>query len=198
MRITQWGLYLAYAWFITWLLQLSNASHELLEVRNILTFSKMYPSLISSICSLSYGQYLAHIICYKYRTSGKQKLAYLLSCFLMTLCTVCILLSLQTAVMDLGGTWDLSFYKVAILLMTPVLYKYMVLPSSDNKFLSVSLTTPSFLHGLMMQCYVFSFYIFQTAAIDLYLYISHHLQWRTTVSEIAFQRSRDESFLGKY
>ena len=195
--MVQWGVYFWLAWYITWLSQISENEAELENIRSILTFSKMYPSMISSICSLTYGQYLPHAICYKYCTSRKQQLAYLLCCLLSTLCMICVILGLQVAVMDFEIVLGVGRYLSSVsLLMTFALYKYMVLPTSNSKLAAVSITSPSFLHGLTMQCFVFGFYTGLTAVIDFYLYISHHMEWRRTLPNLAFKISGDEKYQG--
>ena len=153
---------------MTWRLQISDdveATDEFDDVYDLLNFSKLCPSLISSACSLTYGQFVAHNITYKYRTSGKQKLLYMWSCAMITICNMFILLVCQTAITDWGIGYQVSeessFYFddpsvgiISLMLLTPFLYKYMVLSTSTKEHTTASIETPRFLHGVMMQSFV--------------------------------------------
>jgi hypothetical protein len=203
--MVQWGVYFCFSWFITWRLKLSDIdTEELHHVNDILCFKTLFHSLISSGCSLTYGQYVAHSICYKYRTTTRQKLIYLISSAMSTLCIICILLGWQTAITDFGigdkiyqessfGLVDQAILIIAFLLITPYLYKYMVLPTSNSRFSAVGINTPSFLHGLMMQCFVFSFYLGLTALISSYVH-----EWGPelvpSLPQIGFDVSGNETF----
>ena len=129
--MVQWGCYFCFAWFITWRLRLSEEhASELEKAGETLSFSTLYLSLISSVVSLSFAQFRAHSICFKFRTSTKQKAIYLFSSVMSTMCNVLILISWQTAIVDFGigndiyeensfGFFDLEILIIAFLLVTP-------------------------------------------------------------------------------
>ena len=101
--MVQWSQYFGFSWFVTWRLEVSKSdkdSCELKEVNELLDFWRLFPSLLSSVCSLTYGQYLTHAITYKYRTNGKQKILYLACCLMNTLCNIFILLTWQIVAKD--------------------------------------------------------------------------------------------------
>ena len=101
--MVQWGIYLCFSQFVTWRLELSDTdTEELHHVDNILCLKALFHSLISSGCFLIYGQYVALSICYKYRTTTRQKLIYLISSAMSTMCIICVLLGWQTAITDFG------------------------------------------------------------------------------------------------
>eukprot|EP00092_Neocalanus_flemingeri_P012634 GFUD01013617.1.p1 GENE.GFUD01013617.1~~GFUD01013617.1.p1 ORF type:complete len:645 (-),score=122.53 GFUD01013617.1:213-2147(-) len=203
--MVQWGMYFCLSWFVTWRLQLSDtAAMELQDVDKILSFGELYMSLISSVGSLTYGQYITFNICHKYRTSGKQKLIYLFSSAMSTLCNTCILLGWQTTIADYAigyqiaeadnfGLVDEGIWIIAFLLITPFLYKYMVLPTSNSKCTAVSMNTPNFLHGMMMQCFVFSFYLGITAMVNSFLY-GWGPGFDPSLPEIGFNVTGNETF----
>ena len=134
----QWGVYYNYAWYITWYLKLNadnkdDANIEKLEqVDEILTFSKLFPSYISSVFSLTYGQFLQHGICYKYRTSVRKQLLYLFSSGMNVFCIMCVLLTLQVAIFDNGVEKGYYIHAVALMMITPFLSANMILPTSND------------------------------------------------------------------
>ena len=126
-------------------------------------------------------QFRAHSICFKFRTSTKQKAIYLFSSVMRTLCNVLILISWQTAIVDFGigndiyeensfGFFDLEILIIAFLLVTPFFYAHMVLPTSHNNFITTSINCPSFFFKMSIQCLVVSFYLGLTAFINSYVY----------------------------
>ena len=203
--MVQWGVYFCFSWFVTWRLKLFNVdAEELQEVDKILCFKALFPSLISSGCSLTYGQYVAHSISYKYRTNTRQKFVYIMSSALMRMCIMCILLSWQTAITDFGigdkiyqessfGFFDQAILIIAFLPVTPFLYQHMVLPTSNSRFSAVAMSAPIFLHGMMMQSLVFSFYLGFTAPINLYIF--SFLVLEPSLPQIGFDVSGNTSYL---
>ena len=181
--MVQWGCYFCFSWFITWRLRLSEEhASELERAGETLSFSTLYLSLISSVVSLSFAQFRAHSICFKFRTSTKQKAIYLFSSVMSTMCNVLILISWQTAIVDFGigndiyeensfGFFDLEILIIAFLLVTPYFYAHMVLPTSQNNFITTSINCPSFFFKMSIQCLVVSFYLGLTAFINSYVYI---------------------------
>ena len=209
--MVQWGQYYCLAWYVTWRLQISEvdkATDEFDDVNDLLNFSKLCPSLISSACSLTYGQFVAHNITYKYRTSGKQKLLYMWSCAMSTICNIFILLVWQTAIKDLSIGYhvnhqssfhfdDPSVLIISLMLLTPFLYKFMVLPTSTKEYKSASMKTPRFLHGVMMQCFVFSFFLGLSAIVNSRLYIWGPAPY-SSLSYIAYQITNNTDFESKF
>ena len=145
--MVQWGQYFCLSWFVTWRLKISDVdvdSQQLQDVNELLKFSTLCPSLISSVCSLAYGQFITHNITYKYRSSGKQKCLYMWSCTMITLCNVFILLVWQNAVKDMGIGYHINHESsfnfddptvliISLMLLTPFLYNYMILPPSTKE-----------------------------------------------------------------
>ena len=201
----QGGQYFCLSWYVTWRLEISDfdkGSKELQEV------DELFPSLLSSVCSLTYGQFVTHGITYKYRTSGSQKFLYMWSCSMITMCNMFILLVWQTAIKDrsIGYhiTHESSFYFddntvfiISLMLLTPFVYKYMVLPPSTKEYTASSMKTPRFLHRVMMQCFVFSFFLGLSAIVNSYLYV-----WGPELSpslpDIAFNITRNTTYQGKH
>ena len=190
--MVQWGVYFSFSWFITWRLKLSDEDRfELKEVDEILGFSNLYMSLLSSILSLTYAQYLLHSISTKYITSSKQKMIYFVTALFNTLCSAIILISWLAYVTDIGidlslepqSTPDFQNRILAIkdclkcqvisgmMLITPVLYKYMVLPTSNNKLNSSTLNCEDYYRGVMLQCFMNSLYIGSIFLTTSYMYM---------------------------
>jgi hypothetical protein len=207
--MVQWGQYFCLSWYVTWRLKISDfykGSKELQEVDELLKFSTLFPSLLSSVCSLTYGQFVTHSITYKYRTSGVQKFLYMWSCSMITMCNMFILLVWQTAIKDRSIGYhimhessfnfdDSTVFIISLMLLTPFLYKYMVLPPSTKEYTSSSMKTPRFLHGVIMQCFVFSFFLGLSAFVNSRLYI-----WGPEVKPslpwIAYKITDNETYLG--
>ena len=205
--MVQWGVYFCFSWFVTWRLKLKDEDDaELHDVNNNLSFSVLFVSLASSIFSLTYGQYIDHAICYKYQTSLKQKLLYFFSAWLSTICNSCVLIGWQSAITDFSigddiyhessfGFLDPGILIVGFLLVTPFLYKYMVLPTSNCQFRIISMNTPCFFKGIMAQCFVISFYLSLTAFINAFTFEWGPLM-KPSLPEIGFQVSGNDTYLG--
>ena len=178
--MVQWGVYFGFSWFVTWRLTLSDEdAEELMEVDKILGFSSLYKSLISSILSLTYAQYVLHSICYRYKTSGKQKILYFFSSLFNTLCNAFILINVQTAVTDFGNDIleenAFGFLHPGIIIglsimITPTLFTQMVLPTSNNRYNSSSYNCEEFYGGILKQCLVSSLCLGFTSFLNSYMY----------------------------
>ena len=181
---------------------------ELTEASELLKFSTLFPSLLSSLCSLAYGQYITHAIAYKHKTSGKQELIYLGSCVMNTMCNMCILLTWQTVAKDVGVGHqvdsessfhfdDLSVLTISMMLLTPILYRFMVLPPSTKNYMPPSMKTPKFLDKVKNQCIVYSFYLGLAGFFNSWLYTWATYIWEPTLPEVAFNITNNETYLGK-
>ena len=214
--MVQWGVYFSFSWFITWRLKLSDEDREeLKEVDQILSFSNLYMPLVSSIFSLTYAQYLLHSISTKYITSGKQKLIYVFTALFNTLCNAIILISWLGYVTNFGMDLSLETKSApdlqnpilvikeclkcqmigAMMLITPVLYKYMVLPTSNNKLNSSTLNCEEYYRGVMLQCFVNSLYIGFTFLVNSYLYVWGPEQ-KVSLQDVAFNITGNITFRG--
>ena len=72
------------------------------------------------------------------------------------------------------------------------MYKFLVLPTSNRTLETISMNTPSFFHGMTLQCFVLSFYIGATAICNLFLY-----QWGlkiVSLPHIGFLITKNETF----
>ena len=180
--MVQWGCYFCFSWFITWRLILSNEDAKELEmVDEILSFSTLYQSMVSSIISLSFAQLRSRYICFQLRNSARQKVIYMVSSTMNTVCNFLILVSWQTAIVDFGigmdiyeesgfGFFDLEILIIAFLLVTPFLYKHMVLPTSSCDFTIITMDCQNLYNEMMNQCFVISFYLGLTAFINSFIY----------------------------
>ena len=202
--MVQWGVYFGFSWFITWRLKIQQTFKdpcELKNVFNLLNFLNLFPSLLSSMCSLTYGQYITHAITTKHRTSGKQEILYLTSCGLNTMCNMFILLVWQTVGTDMLWTSKRSFtfddpssvLLIYMLLFTPILYKHMELPPSTKDYMAPSMTTPKFLKSVCNQCLVYSLYLGLASFFNTWLVTNV----QTPLPKIAANITRNASFLGK-
>ena len=154
--MVQWGVYFSFSWFINWRLSLSRENVEELDLANgILHISNLYLSLISSILSLSVGQFRAHNITTAYSTSIKQKIIYFFSCVMSTICNVLIIIVTHVANVDFTigrhlylensfSFFDYSILVIALLLITPLIYTYLILPTSKPNLRTPSTDCPSF------------------------------------------------------
>jgi hypothetical protein len=126
---------------------------------------------------------------------------------MITICNMFILLVWQTAIKDLSIGYhvdrkssfdfdDPSVLIISLMLLTPFLYMYMymILPTSTKEYTSASMKTPRFMHGVMMQCFVFSFFL---AFTNSRLYI-----WGPapdlSLSHIAFEITKNTTFGSKF
>ena len=207
--MVQWGQYFCFAWFVTWRLQVLEKDDdpcELLEVQELLDFWKLFLSLLSSVCSLTYGQYVTHAITYKYRTSGKQKVLYLACSVMNTLCNMLILLTWQTVAKDYAvgfesSTHSFDFFDltdkgriiISVMLLTPLLYGYMILPSTTKEYMTFSMKTPRFLNRFKNHCLVYSFYL----GLAGYFYTWVFTSLDPTFPERAAIMTKNDSFRGK-
>ena len=203
--MVQWGVYFGFSWFITWRLKIQQTFKdpcELKNVFNLLNFLNLFPSLLSSMCSLTYGQYITHAITTKHSASDKQEILYLASCGLNTMCNMFILLVWQTVGTDMLLTSKRSFtfddpssvLLIYMLLFTPILYKHMELPPSTKDYMAPSMTTPKFLKSVCNQCLVYSLYLGLASFFNTWLVTNV----QTPLPKIAANITRNASFLGKY
>ena len=203
--MVQWGLYFGFSWFMTWRLKLLKTEEdpcELKNVYNLLNFWNLFPSLFSSMCSLTYGQYISHAITYKHRASRKQEIIYLASCGMNTMSNMFILLVWQTVGTDMlfnsrrSFTFDdpSSMLIIYMLLSTPILYKHMDLPPSTKAYLAPSMTTPKFLKSVRNQCLVYSFYLGLAGFFNTWLVTN----FQPLLPKIAANITQNVTFLGKY
>ena len=178
--ITQWGTYFSLSWLLTWRITLSPDVHDKLTIADgQLKFSHLYSSLVSSLFSLSMAQTKVRMVLYEYRTSVKQQVIYFVCALLNTATNFMLLVNWQTAVADLGTGQNMLNTKVAsimnkvtrsliilLLLVTPHLYKFLVLPSSKLNIDLPCYSCPEFLHYFKLQCVIMSFFTFITATIN--------------------------------
>ena len=207
--MVQWGVYFSFVWFISWRLSLSSEDVEELEQANeTLHISNLYMSLVSSILSLSVGQFRAHNITTAYRTSTKQKMIYFFSCVMSTISNVLIMIVTIVAQVDFSivgqnlyeentfSFFDYSICIIFMLLITPLFYNYLILPTSTPKLKTPSADCPSFYEAMSKQCLVISLYISVCALLNSFTFC-----WGTplepSLGDIAFNITRNPVYLGK-
>eukprot|EP00092_Neocalanus_flemingeri_P011342 GFUD01012221.1.p1 GENE.GFUD01012221.1~~GFUD01012221.1.p1 ORF type:complete len:447 (+),score=70.17 GFUD01012221.1:67-1341(+) len=178
--VTQWGAYFSLSWLLTWRMTLSSNVHDKLTVVDSeLKFSHLYSSLMSSLFSLAMAQFKVRMVRHEYRTNTKQKITYFICALLNTAANFMLLVNWQTAVTDLGVIQNMLHNYVAsimdkvtrslivlILLLTPHLYTFLVLPSSRLNIDLPCYSSPEFLHYFKLQCFIMSFYTFITATVN--------------------------------
>ena len=130
---------------------------------------------------------------------------YFASCGMNTLCNVFILLAWQTIGKDIGvglSTMnredsfrlnDPSVLIISVMLSTPFLYKYMVLPPSRKTYTAPSMKTPKFLQSVKHQCLAYSLYLGLAGFLNTYLYSVDQ-----GFLEIAANITKDDTFRSKY
>ena len=125
-----------------------------------------------------------------------------------TFCNMFILLTWQTAAKDFGVGYqvnsessfhfdDPSVLIISMMLLTPILYKFMVLPPSTKDYMAPSMKTPKFLNGLKNQCLVYSFYLGLTGFCNSWLYTWATYIWDPSIAEIAADITNNSTYLGK-
>ena len=165
-------------------------------------------SLVSSILSLSVGQFRAHNITTAYRTSTKQKMIYFFSCVMSTISNVLIMIVTIVAQVDFSivgqdlyeentfSFFDYSICIIFMLLITPLFYNYLILPTSTPKLKTPSADCPSFYEAMSKQCLVISLYISVCALLNSFTFC-----WGTplepSLGDIAFNITRNPVYLGK-
>eukprot|EP00092_Neocalanus_flemingeri_P013387 GFUD01014431.1.p1 GENE.GFUD01014431.1~~GFUD01014431.1.p1 ORF type:complete len:706 (+),score=95.53 GFUD01014431.1:848-2965(+) len=183
--LTQWGsTYFNITWLLTWIMSLSpNVHDKLILADSELKFSVLYSSLVSSLFSLSMAQSKMRMVLYEYRTSSKQKVGYLICALLNTTSIFLLFVNWYTSSADLfslsvvasGGPSEgasVDGYSVGyglgavIFLITPHLYKFLVLPSSRLNIDLPCYSCPEFFHYLKVQCFIMSFVMFSTATLN--------------------------------
>ena len=202
--MVQWGVYFSYSWFFNWRLKLKHEDNsEQFNVHEILSFPSLFMSLFSSILSLSYGQFIDHNICFQYQTSGRQKALYFFSAVLNTICTSCVLIGWQTALTDICINQhmfdpctfkftDPGIFAIMFLLVTPLLYTIMLLPTSKRKI--ITMKAPCFLNDMMQQCLILGIFVGFTAFLNSYLF-----QFDPEfLSHVAANITGNGSYLGKF
>ena len=206
--MVQWGVYFGFSWFISWRLSLSREDVEELDMAdNVLHISNLYMSLLSSILSLSVGQFRAHNITTAYSTSNKQKIVYFFSCVMSTISNVLIMIVTLVAQVDFSivgqnlyeenrfSFFDYSIFIIAILLITPLFYTYLILPTSRPNLRTPSMDCPSFYEAMSKQCLVISLYIGISTFLNSYTF-----GWGPaldpSLGEIAFNITGNPGYLG--
>ena len=202
--MVQWGVYFRNSWFITWRLSLSTENEKDLEdAHEILNISNLYLSLVSSILSISVGQFRAHNITTEYSTSTKQKIIYFFSCVMSTICNVLTFIVTHTANVELGVGRNIyqensaSYQSIIILLLlTPMIHDYLILPTSNRYLRTPSMDCPSFYEAMSKQCLILSFYIGLCAIVNSYMY-GWGPELEPNFGEIAFNITKNPEYLGR-
>ena len=84
-----------------------------------------------------------------------------------------------------------------MMLLTPILYRFMNLPSSAKDYMAPSMKTPKFLNSVKNQCIVYSFYLGLTGFCNSWLYTWNVLEWKPTLPQVAYDITKNETYLGK-
>ena len=82
-----------------------------------------------------------------------------------------------------------------MMLITPVLYKYMVLPTSNNKLNSSTLNCEDYYRGVMLQCIMNSLYIGSIFLTTSYMYMWGPEQ-KVSLCDVAFNITGNMAFTG--